>query len=158
MPPQIQDRSFRAHPRFVSLVVPVAKAERRSANLMKRSLAHLLIALSATNALYLAEFHFVYSALSPAASYFRTQAFYSLMAASYYGSLLAVVVLFGFLGLEFMVRRGWLSEQGVFRLAGACIVFGLSTAIPGLIARISSFDIRTLRESSSGVVVGGLPL
>lgn len=55
-----------------------------------------------------------------------------------------------------MVRRGWLSEQGVFRLAGACIVFGLSTAIPGLIVRISSLDIRTLRESSSGVVVGGI--
>jgi hypothetical protein len=122
---------------------------------MPRSLFHLLIAVSAMNVVYLREFHSVYRALSPTASYFRTQPFCSLLAASYYASLLAMIAL-GFLIIEIMVRRGWVSEQGIFRLAGASIVFGLGTTIPSLIVRMLPVDIPFVHESSAALMMGGI--
>ncbi|MGI9073396.1 MAG: sulfatase-like hydrolase/transferase [Bryobacteraceae bacterium] len=122
---------------------------------MPRSLLHLLIVLSAMNVVYLREFHSVYRALSPTANYFRAQPFYSLLAASYYGSLLAMI-LFGFLTIEIMRKLGWLSEQGIFRLAGACIFFGLGTTIPSLIIRMSPVDIPVIHEGSAALIMGGI--
>jgi hypothetical protein len=136
--------------------VPLAASSTRFAfGRMPRSLFHLLIAVSAMNVVYLREFHSVYRALSPTASYFRTQPFCSLLAASYYASLLAMIAL-GFLIIEIMARRGWVSEQGIFRLAGASIVFGLGTTIPSLIVRMLPVDIPFVHESSAALMMGGI--
>jgi Sulfatase len=104
------------------------------------------------NALYLREFHSVYSALSPTANYFRSQPFYLLLAGSYYASLLTMIV-FGFLLIEILVRFRWLSDESVFRFAGAFVIFGLSTAIPSLIVRISPVDIPLVRQGSAPFVI-----
>jgi hypothetical protein len=122
---------------------------------MPRSLLHLLIALSAINALYLREFHSVYNALSPTATYYRTQPFSLLLAASYYVSLLTVIVL-GFLMLEIAVRRGWLSDRSMFRVAGALVAFGLGMTIPSLIFRISGGHIPALHELSASLLAGAI--
>jgi hypothetical protein len=123
---------------------------------LPRSLLHLLIAISAINALYLREFHTLYRALSPMASYFRARPFYPLLAASYYGSLLAMIAI-GFITIEIMARRQWLSEQGIFRLAGAFVIFGLSTTIPSLVVRFSPVDISLVRESWAEFCIAAIP-
>jgi Sulfatase len=130
-------------------------SKRLASRPISRSLLHLLIAIAATNAVYLREFHAVYRALSPAANYFRARPFYPLLAASYYASFISMVVV-GFLAIEIMVRRRWLSEQGVFRLTGAFIVFGFITTIPSLIARMSPVDGPRVTENSATLIAAGI--
>ncbi|MGI8962482.1 MAG: sulfatase-like hydrolase/transferase [Bryobacteraceae bacterium] len=132
-----------------------AHPERFPTGRLRSRLLHLLIAVSAMNACYLREFHSIYSAVSPTASYFRAQPFSWLLAASYYGSLLTMIV-FAFLIIEIMAARKWLSDRSVFRLAGGFIVFGLGTTIPSLILRISSVDIALAHKSSAPMLVAAV--
>jgi Sulfatase len=107
------------------------------------------------NACYLREFHSIYSAVSPTASYFRAQPFSLLLPASYYASLLAVILL-AFLIIEIMATRKWLSDDCISRVAGGFIFFGLGTVVPSLILRISSVDIPLAHQSSAPMVVAAV--
>jgi sulfatase-like protein len=128
--------------------------ERLPTGSMPARLTHLLIAVSAINALYLREFNSLYGAFSAKGSYFRWQSFSVLLAASYYGSLLAMIAI-AYLAIEILVRRGWLSKEGTFRLGGAFIVIGLSMTVPSLIVHISP-DVYLVRERSAPILIAAV--
>ncbi len=119
------------------------------------SLVHFLIVLAVTNFLYLHEFQAMLRSVDYSTSYYRAQPFYWPTAGSFFGSV-AIVTAVAFAIVEFGFWRGWLSETGLFRIAGAFVLYRLLTMLPLFLSSITSVDLSYLQESYAAAAVGAI--